>query len=115
VPVRQSIQEKYHTNLFLKNRKSSHQFHQELKSVCKRSSYLHYDWAELLLTELKTGDPNQLYSEYQTTLKENCLRDGKREKIFCPAKIQRQFISHFGQKAREEAPMSAERLDRAFE
>lgn len=108
--IKQGIQEKYFTNLFLKNRKSSRQFQKELDSVLKRSSYLNYDWAQSLLTELKTCDPNQLYTEYQTTLKENCLREGKKEKIFCPSKISGQFITHFSNRMKKEGMRSVQGL-----
>lgn len=73
-----SVQARYQTKLFLKNRKSNTRFREELESICKRSSYLHYEWAKELLKELKNNNLSKLYTDYQSVLKENCLREGKR-------------------------------------
>jgi hypothetical protein len=77
---------------------SSSRFKEELDSVCKRSAYLHYEWVKELLVELKYSNTKKLYTDYQTVLKENCMREGKKEKIFCPSKIKNRFISKFTEK-----------------
>jgi hypothetical protein len=43
----------------------------------------------------------QLYTQYKTILKENCIRSGKEEKTFVPAKVRTHFMAHLHERGEQ--------------
>lgn len=105
---------RYQKKLFLKSKKSSSQFQLELESICKRTAYLKYGWASVI-AHLPARD-DRLYSEYQSVLRQNCLREGRGEKPFCPGEVQKLFVRTFLERyGSAEQPLTPAELLEAFE
>jgi len=68
------IQAQYYRQVFIQNKLSTLQFNQKLASIRKRAAYLKYEWVRELEACAKVTNKQKLYSEYKSTLKENCLR-----------------------------------------
>lgn len=71
------VERSYYQQIYLRHRKTSAEFREEVTSIAKRTAYLHYPWAQKLQATLEKASNHHLYSRYKSLLKENCTLNGK--------------------------------------
>lgn len=106
----------YQSNKFISMKKSPSRLKVELQAIRRKVSYLPYDWARTLETHLRDTPEDDLYNDYQAVLKENCRREGRREKIFSSSKMRKKFSEDFmGRYLVSSEKLTAAQLGAAFE